>query len=65
MVVDRIALISMLSHAPQEDMGNSGSSIADHPLNEAKKNKWNSYFRKLELGMCTVHDKVPKVMHAT
>eukprot|EP00967_Tisochrysis_lutea_P145830 scaffold274308_cov35-Tisochrysis_lutea.AAC.1 len=42
-------------------MGNSPSSLADHPLHDAKKGKWQDYFGKLNNSKVSVNDAVPKV----
>jgi len=41
-------------------MGNSPSSLADHPLHDAKKGKWQDYFGKLNNSKVSVNDAVPK-----
>lgn len=37
-------------------------ALADHPLQEAKKNKWDDYFKKLASSRHSVDDISPKVV---
>jgi hypothetical protein len=52
----------LLNSAPvQASMGNKPSTIADHPLHDAKKNRWYEYLRKIESGVGSVNDAAPAV----
>eukprot|EP00967_Tisochrysis_lutea_P031264 scaffold36829_cov29-Tisochrysis_lutea.AAC.4 len=43
-------------------MGNGSSAPADHPLHEARKGKWEEYFKKMKASRkWSVNDANPKV----